>query len=228
MKIAKGDKELIVNTVKLTLLAAEQEKSEAPEKLLLEIYTEWFNKYVGPYKNNPLYDLIHKESSLTFRIKPQNISRFKGGAYTQYNKPHMLTTEDKLVSSNLPTGMSLINTGGSGFGSKTIIDTTKLSSALQDKINKHNAQIAASRTYIMAEAERLTKALDQVNTYKQLESKLPVIFNSMPMELKEKYRSYQLRAKQRRQQKEEVEVEDFSALGTTLAVQSLKKVTSEE
>ena len=226
MKISKYDKEEILRKVINTLIESLRSKNFDPNALLLKCYTTWFDKEVAPFKKNPLFDLIPSEDRCRVHIKDTDGTSLPIYELHSTTNPlsYTLDTITGLEKRELPTNYKLINTGDRQYYS-TITIKLNAFPLLATEIKKHMLDMGVAQVEIRTQAHNLSEALNTVNTYKQLKDRLPVIFNAMPNPTKQKYADYQARIRQARTKKNEPleEIGDFSALGTTLAVASLKE-----
>lgn len=225
MKISQQDKNNIVEKLITTLVESLQDKNLAPAELLTECYSTWFTQEVAPYKSNPLYDLIKEFDSCEIKLRGDDGQDIVVTELAIHPNPiqYNATQYKMLYPRNMKEGQKLINTGVSSYYGRVDINLSSFPEMLK-KVQTHNASIKEAVAYIRTETEKLTGALNTVNTYKQLQTRLPVIFNAMPEETKDKYETYRERIKNARRKKTEIpeDLGDFSSLGTTLAVASLK------
>ena len=227
MKISQQDKTDILEKVINTLTESLQDKYLDPKALLLECYTTWFAREVTPYQSNALYALIPEVGNCELKLEAAGVDNYiKIAALETQSNPlrFSLRTVETLYKESLTgTQQKLINTGTSTYYGRVNIKLDTFPE-LYKKLLDHNTALQEAAEHIKAEAEKLNSALDTVNTYKQLQDRLPVIFNAMPSATKEKYEAYRQRIKDARRKKTEIpeDLGDFSSLGTTLAVASLK------
>lgn len=225
MKISQHDKKLILTKIATTLIEAEKQKLPDPQQLLLDTYHLWYDTKVAPYKDHPLYPLITKTQRLNIKLDGVSLYAFS---------PHPLHTTDNinsltqiiavrsLQSSAITPERDLISCSLERYNESTKIVLTEFPAQYTILLNYKDAlEKAVGR--LTVELTRLKDTLDTLNTYKQLETRLPVIFNAMPESTKEKYQNYRNKLRNNtRTKKEEVEIDNFDTLGTTLAIESLK------
>jgi len=234
MKISQEGKTLIINKIRTTLIEEASERIGAAGALVNKTYVSWFRRNILPYKDSPLYPYLNWSTSdcnlhifdHTTEIK---IVEFQKPAKSTYSTVTgaSLSRVSSINVKELPVGVQglVIHVHSSSYSSPCDLRWEDLTKEERLAISNHNEQCRTAQKEINESCDHVTIALDEVNTYKQLQTALPMIYNSMPIELKEKHMAYLTKAKTRKTTKEELQTkaEQFTDLGSKLAVAALKK-----
>ena len=228
MKISGADKIKIQNKIHLTLATALTASLDNPQELLTNVYKAWYADKVTPYVQSPLLKLFPDHTTLETRLLDNvahslKLQRYKLGTENQYSNPLDLVDVTEVGKTDLNVNQLLIATDSSRWNNSITISLQHYA-AEYAAVQKYKTQFDAGVEANKLEIRKLSIALDTVNTYKQLEIQMPVIFNSLPQETQAKYDAYKAKQRANRGKKrEQAQIEaDFTDLGTALAIEAIR------